>query len=285
MDALYSIKEDIANPLCKTDIDPNDEISSLVIDSIGYGLLTSFLVLALGVIASYFMSAMYGVISFSLFSSIGYVNDNIKYLSIILYSSSMVFFVLYRGVAPALLKDIINEKRGGFEKWKESKEVLVSEELEAENCKVLFSNQANKAIILWDCYPSSMPIYTEVDESNLLGVEVFVDDVEISHTKTNVGSVVSGAAIGGVITGGVGAVVGAIANKKETTSSESMISEVSIKVNLKSGSQKNVVIYKKTRDDKGVKKDSFLFNKYVEDSHRCHMLFLKILNNGGGYKN
>lgn len=90
--------------------------------------------------------------------------------------------------------------------------------------------------------------------SDIKAVSVVVDEQTISNFTTGAGGSLAGAGVGGLMFGGVGAIVGAVAGKKQKAINEIKIKSVQIKLAVaKAGS--NLVILDFFKSNEGVSKD------------------------------
>ncbi|WP_254275412.1 hypothetical protein [Halomonas sp. 3H] len=76
---------------------------------------------------------------------------------------------------------------------------------------------------------------TIIEFNKIIDVELFVDDSSITSLKSTSG--LKGAVAGGLLLGGVGAIVGAIATKNTSSQTNDYIEKVSLKVSMKSFSK------------------------------------------------
>lgn len=96
--------------------------------------------------------------------------------------------------------------------------------------------------------------------TDIKAVSVVVDEQTISNFTTGAGGSLAGAGVGGLMFGGVGAIVGAVAGKKQKAINEVKIKSVQIKLAVsKAGS--NLVILEFFKNAEGVSKDDTNLHK------------------------
>lgn len=107
--------------------------------------------------------------------------------------------------------------------------------------------------------------------SELMDVELSIDDISITSLKTNSG--LGGAVAGGLLFGGVGAIAGAITSRKTTSDTNQYIEKISLKISIMSFSKpfQEIVLlkFRSSRNSKDVESALKVAHDWVSVLSNC----------------
>ncbi|MFC0268274.1 hypothetical protein [Kushneria aurantia] len=127
----------------------------------------------------------------------------------------------------------VNSNRGKLRQELVSRNFECADSYEMDRCNFFIDKNYEKILVVLGKKNSSNFSYIFLSGSDLLASEFYVDDLILSKSSSGAGGSLAGAAVGGILTGGVGAIVGAVAGKKNKYESEIRISKISINLVLK----------------------------------------------------
>lgn len=123
--------------------------------------------------------------------------------------------------------------------------------------------------------------YFIIDKKDLLESKLYVDDLLLSRTTSGVGGSLAGAAVGGILSGGTGAIIGAIAGNNKKSESDVRIRKVAIYLTLKNKDTpfKEIVFYEANgKDNKGLKKGDKVLDYALNRANHWQAAFQNFIN-------
>lgn len=250
----------------------------LVVSALGAVVIGLLLILTFFIFIGVFASFGTG----SLFEGLRIAWDNSPTYGVVGGVIFGVGFFLMSFVFPIMFKEQVEEKRASHERLKESLGFEGADEFSGDNFIIMADEGLTKALVLWSKKFAAIPDYTILTAENIIESAVYIDDMTVSQVKSGTASSLTGAAVGGVLTGGVGAVVGAIAGKRSKSESEVRVHRIGINLTLKDTARPHAeLIFHKpsSPEDKGLKKGDMVFNHLVENANRWQAVIKNIIAN------
>lgn len=254
-----------------------------------WGLIVAYIAFPLmSIIFSLFITFVYGCVLFTyslfstdeLFSSIFFSfntsTSHFKYIAISIFILSFPFiYLLDRSVKKLVEGDVSVKDKLGFSEG----------EVERIGTKLsCFIKHPVKNEVLF--LPLGEFVTKEDDcllitQENIISSELYVDEFLVSKTTSGVGGSLAGAAVGGVLTGGTGAIIGAIAGKNNKTTSEIRIKKISINIILKSEENPyhEIVFYKSNKsggEKVGLKEGSSTIEHLLKSANHWQAVFINL---------
>jgi hypothetical protein len=137
-----------------------------------------------------------------------------------------------------------------------------------------------KVMIIWGEKYSPGPKYTVITSDDIIESKVYIDDLMVSKATSGIGGSLTGAAVGGILTGGTGAIVGAISGKNSKSTTEVNICKIAINLTLRNPKKPymELTFYETTDNyDKGLKKGDWVLKHHLNSANHWQAVFQNII--------
>lgn len=216
------------------------------------------------------------------FTGIGIAWNYTLFYSMVSGAVCGIGFFLFPYVGKFFMGDELDERKNTFEKLKETKGFKNAEEYSGKNFIIMANTELSQAMVVWNGKFTDKLDYTILTPDNIIESSVYIDDMTVSKVTSGAAGSLTGAAIGGLLTGGTGAIVGAIAGKRNKSESEVRVRKVGISLTMKDPKRPHaeLILHKpQGKDDKGLKKGDWLLEQYIDTANHWQAVIKNIMDN------
>ncbi|MCE9662965.1 hypothetical protein LY622_05885 [Halomonas sp. M5N1S17] len=281
---MKSIKEiPVANAMkAKTIADGNvvEILSHLIINALVSVLFACLLVAMFFIFYAFCLPLFYVMYSGSITAGIKFGWDNTLQYSIYSGAIGGIGFFLVMGIGPIIYREKSDENHKRYHEIKTSEGFENAEELKSKEFNIMTNSNLSKVLIIWGKQYAPNPDYTVINPEDIIESEVYVDDLMVSKATSGVSGSLAGAAVGGILTGGTGAIVGAIAGKNNKSMTEVRIRKVAINLILKNPKRPYVELaFYETghKNYKGLKKGDWLLDHHIDSANHWQAVFQNLI--------
>jgi hypothetical protein len=220
------------------------------------------------------------IVTESVFTGIGIAWNNTLTVSMVCGAVCGIGFFLFPYVGKIFMGDNLDERKNTFEKFKATLGFENAEEFSSKNFIIMANSDLSQALVLWNGKFADKLDYTILTPDNIIESTVYIDDMVVSKVTTGTVGSLTGAAVGGLLTGGTGAIVGAIAGKRSKSKSEVRVRKISINLTMKDPSKPHAeLIFHKplNKNDKGLKKGDWVLKHYIDTVNHWQAVMKNIM--------